>query len=447
MEEVISRSRLITGKASASLEDVREKKEWLEEIDRILKGYKAICDIHTSLYFGNKVDETTYLRMVKEKDFLPVQSLYIPNSYFHWELEFPEVYLSRGGFSCIACNPPYDTFQENDYYKKEPASGCGNLFGHFITKSVLLNISNGSIGFIVPLSFACGSSYENIRKTVYRNYYSLKASHYSKRPNMLFDGVQQRITIFIANTKRDTFTSQVFSSHLWRWKKEDQERVVRNPQLAFVDHIQKGVIPKVGSDVGVQIFRHINNAPRKLGELFLRKGSDDYLAYYHNVAMYWIKAYDFLPYFKREKDASSAISTNLKTVYFGNDFDKNLFSLFLNSSLFFYWWIAQSDEFHVLISEIKEFGIHGFENFRQNQQTIIYLVNELMDDYKKNSAIKSTALGGSKVFYQEFYPRKSKQIINRIDDFIARIYGLTEEQNLFLKEYDLVWRIDEEKVE
>ena len=68
-----------------------------------------------------------------------------------------------------------------------------------------------------------------------------------------------------------------------------------------------------------------------------------------------------------------------------------------------------------------------------------------MEDYQKNSVIKSTALGGARSFYQEFYPRKSRQIINRIDDFIAPIYGLSDEQNRFLKEYDLIWRTDEEK--
>ncbi len=98
-----------------------------------------------------------------------------------------------------------------------------------------------------------------------------------------------------------------------------------------------------------------------------------------------------------------------------------------------------------MISEIGEFGIHGYETFRQNQEKVALLVKELMDDYQKNSIIKSTALGGSTAYYQEFYPRKSRHIINRMDDFIAPIYGLTEEQNRFLKEYDLVWRADEEK--
>lgn len=168
------------------------------------------------------------------------------------------------------------------------------------------------------------------------------------------------------------------------------------------------------------------------------------MAYYHNVARYWIKAYDFLPYFKRAKDSYPSTSTGLREFCFKDQFDKDLFVLLVNSSIFYYWWITQSDEFHVLVSEICEFGIHGYEIFLQNHQTTATMVRELMDDYQKNSVIKSTAMGGSTSFYQEFYPRKSRQIINRIDDFIAPIYGLTDEQNRFLKEYDLVWRTDEE---
>jgi hypothetical protein len=42
------------------------------------------------------VDEVTYQRMVKEKNFWTGAFLEFPNSYFHWELEFPEACLSRG---------------------------------------------------------------------------------------------------------------------------------------------------------------------------------------------------------------------------------------------------------------------------------------------------------------------------------------------------------------
>ena len=107
VEEVISKSRLIASKASLRLEDVREKKAWLEEIDQILEGYKTICDVHTSLYFGNNVNEAQYLVMVRGKKFSLARSLNINNRYFHWELEFTEIFLEKDGFDVVIGNPPY----------------------------------------------------------------------------------------------------------------------------------------------------------------------------------------------------------------------------------------------------------------------------------------------------------------------------------------------------
>ncbi len=333
VEEVIAKSRLIAAKATASLEDVRAKKAWLEEMERILEGYKAICDLHTSLYFGNQVEEMQYAALVQSKDFPLAGSLAL-QKHFHWELEFPDVCLSRRGFTCITCNPPYDTFKENGYFKKEPAAGCGNLFGHFITRAVDLNQPRGSIGFIVPLSFACGSSYENVRQGVYHNYHRLYASHYSIRPNTLFEGVSQRITIFVAHTKGFTSACQLYSSKLWRWRKEDQEQVVREPGLAYVDCIDQSVIPKVGSETGAEIYRKIKNAPLRIGSLISTDTDSNNSCYIHNIARYWIKAYDFVPYFKRGKDAIPSISTGLREFHFNNTFDRDLFVLLVNSSLF-----------------------------------------------------------------------------------------------------------------
>ncbi len=218
---------------------------------------------------------------------------------------------------------------------------------------------------------------------------------------------------------------------------------MRAPELVYVDLTFEGVIPKVGSELGAEIYRYINNAPLKMGNIISATSASNISSYFHSIARYWIKAYDFLPYFKREKDSSSSTSTKLKTLYFNNQFDKYLFLLFMNSSLFYYWWISKGDEFDVLISEISDFGIYRYETFRQNQDKIAMLVKELMEDFQKNSTIKNTTMGGSIAYYQEFYPRKSRQIINRIDDFIAPIYGLTNEQNRFLKGYDLVWRTNE----
>lgn len=445
VEDAIAKARLIAARGSTTLDDVEEKKTWLAEIEQELKGYKAICNLHTGLYFGHQVGEEQYITLVEKRDFVRAFKLENFNQYFHWELEFPEIFFGPHGFACVVSNPPYDTFKENEYFSRTPSAAAktGNLYSHFIVKAVSINSSHGSIGFVVPLSFACGTSFEHVRQEIFTKYESLYASHYSKRPNMLFDGVQQRITIFYARNKTFVTKTKLYSSKLWRWKKADQEFVVRNPALTFVGTTSRGIIPKIHTLIGAEIYNYLSNAPQKLSSIF-EDSHPKYPAYYHSVSMYWIKAYNFITHFLRAKDAKPSISSKLKTVQLRSEIDRNIFLLLMNSSLFYYWWISVSDEFDVQLSEIRTFGLYGYEILKSKDEEVQNLVNLLMNDYIHNSVIRTTMLGGSKSEYQEFYPRKSIKIINQIDDFIAPIYGLTQEQNDFLKTFDLVWRTDEE---
>jgi len=70
VETAIARSQGISSRRSISLEDVQEKKIWLEEIEQILAVYKAICSVHIGLYLGtlstkkittNSLNRMTYL--------------------------------------------------------------------------------------------------------------------------------------------------------------------------------------------------------------------------------------------------------------------------------------------------------------------------------------------------------------------------------------------------
>ena len=68
-----------------------------------------------------------------------------------------------------------------------------------------------------------------------------------------------------------------------------------------------------------------------------------------------------------------------------------------------------------------------------------------MKDYLKNSIIKErnqkqTGL----VRYREFYPVKSKPIIDEIDKVLAAHYGFTEEELDFIINYDIKYRMGDE---
>ena len=71
--------------------------------------------------------------------------------------------------------------------------------------------------------------------------------------------------------------------------------------------------------------------------------------------------------------------------------------------------------------------------------------NELMRDYKEKSVLKRGNYPRGMITWHEFYPRYSKQIIDRIDDLLGIIYGLTLDEVDYIKNYDIEFRADEEE--
>ena len=176
VEDALAKSRLIASRASITLEDVEEKKAWLAEIEADLKGYKAICNVHTGLYFGQLVDENDYNNLVEKCDFARAYALEKNNQYFHWELEFPEIFLNlhsqnlgeRCGFDIVIGNPPYGasfTSADASYFTLHynTFGGIKDVYTCFIEKTIANLISNGRMSFIVPSGWTGSPQYTNIR--------------------------------------------------------------------------------------------------------------------------------------------------------------------------------------------------------------------------------------------------------------------------------------------
>ncbi|MFC1533227.1 Eco57I restriction-modification methylase domain-containing protein [Thermodesulfobacteriota bacterium] len=106
VENAIKKYQQIEDSETKELGDINGKKEWLSEVNEILKPYMAICDFHTSVYFGEKITEEEYEKYIFSfsKDFS-----WNGNNFFHWELEYPDIMLKQGGFKAIVTNPPYQT--------------------------------------------------------------------------------------------------------------------------------------------------------------------------------------------------------------------------------------------------------------------------------------------------------------------------------------------------
>jgi hypothetical protein len=66
------------------------------------------------------------------------QSVALPNRFFHWFLEFPEVFNEGGGFDCVLGNPPYIAARD----MKDKVGECSQLF---IKSNYLPNFNKSDI--------------------------------------------------------------------------------------------------------------------------------------------------------------------------------------------------------------------------------------------------------------------------------------------------------------
>ncbi len=165
---------------------------------------KGLLDIKTAKYFGIDSKDWRDLRVkvgIESIDFYSstsgksVKDLSDELNFFHWELEFPEIFYDQngdkkenGGFDIIIMNPPYVhqkgtsdkpkiSFDERDFFRtffrtinaKKSRGGIKiNLFVPFIEQSIRLT-NRGQIGFIIHKNLIKVESYKEIRKYILEN--------------------------------------------------------------------------------------------------------------------------------------------------------------------------------------------------------------------------------------------------------------------------------------
>lgn len=348
-------------------------------------------------------------------------------------------YAEKRGFDGIIGNPPYNVFVESEYFKNLEAHGTGNLFGHFIVKGVNLSATGSAFTFIVPLSFASGSDFENVRRAIYHNYGHLKAAHYSIRPAKLFQGVDQRMTIFIA-TQKGGSPCVVESSRLYRFTEAEREEIVRHPVMGKAGEIQEEYIPRVADDTGASIYRKFLSVKTKISD-FIRKEEEEQGTewWYHSVGRYWLKAYNFIPFFTRNN--IPGVSSKLNSITVNSPEAARACVAVVNSDLLYFWWIIQSDEFDLLPSEVSSMPL---PETLLHDANVVDAVNKLMEDYKQKALRKRLRIKGVDIEMDEIHARKSRPFILQIDEILAPHYGLTEEELRFLQEYDSKFRCGEE---
>ncbi len=190
LDHVMDRVQELLEIDNETLEDIKSMEELYDEVrsDPFYQRLFELTNVHTAERFDLDVPEGAYERMagaiddedkwadVREEGwFQSAQAMAEGEAFFHWELEFPEVFFDQdgekradAGFDAVIGNPPWgaNLGEETIEYASNVYSiskSTTDTFALFTKLSPDICTQNGYIGFILPSGWQTSDNYSKFR--------------------------------------------------------------------------------------------------------------------------------------------------------------------------------------------------------------------------------------------------------------------------------------------
>ena len=347
---------------------------------------------------------------------------------------------SKEGFDIVIGNPPYGAKYDNQtkrYYKNAYVTansirglqkGSLDTYTLFIELGYNLLRRNGSFAYIVPISLTSSDSLTGVHRILMGNCDTIHISSYAVRPKPVFENAVVNTSILLFK-KTETPCQHLYSTKMHRRGNEfDLQKLIDN--LQFVDvkgQTLYGRIPKIGSKIEKTILHKLFKQT-KLGSLIKTSGSPI------------IYRFAGGRYFKVVTNYSNGSSAE-RTLYFSNSKIANAVGCILSSNLSFWFYQIFSDNFNWKTYEIENFTIPHLST--ENIEYLDKLYSRYLTDIEAKANVRTTS--GESTYnvdsFKEYKIVRSKGIIDEIDDYICPLYGLTQKETDFVKNYELQFRL------
>ena len=348
---------------------------------------------------------------------------------FHWFIEFYGI-LKDGGFDVIIGNPPYVSYSKTKKEYRVIKSNfetikCGNLYALVTEKVFDLAIKQGRFGVILPLSSTNADGNFSLQSKM-RELSTLHISHFAVRPSKLFVGVDMNLTIICGTCDSNEMQNHYTTSFL-RWP--SGFRPFLFPNLSYVKNeeiIKISGFAKFGNDLEISIWSKLSAGISPIVSILTsnKMDSQTQLAF-HSFGRYWRKCI-----YEKLSDNYQAFDINEKY--------SSCVLCMLNSQLSYWYWIMSSDCYRFTKTDALNISMPP----KPDLPLYTRLAKLLLKSYEQNSMLqKKKARNRQIVIEKQFFPAKSKTIIDEIDRALAQHYGFTDEELDFIINYDIKYRM------
>jgi len=356
---------------------------------------------------------------------------------FHWFVDFYGI-MSRGGFDVIIGNPPYVEYAEvKDAYALLPSflPFATNLYSACIYRITQIKAAQGYASFIVPVSLPSTERMQPLRRLLLTGH-SVHFVSFSTRPSKLFDGAEQRLTIFLQSPSRSDTRSRLISGGYLKWSAAERvslfpliEYVVASPVAA-----RHECWPKLRGHRESAAFRRLQLHPT-LGASGLLKSGD--VLYYKNTGLRYFSTVTLRP--PRCWINGKATSSSRETVLSVGADSKHVVHCYLLSSTFFLYYQIMSNCRDLNPSDIGQVPIPEVAHLRKR---LTALSVEIEADYTaKGTIICMNNKRTGEVRLESVTPARSKALLDEIDRAFAAAIGFTADELDHVINHDIKYRV------
>lgn len=316
-------------------------------------------------------------------------------------------------YDIIIGNPPY---VEDAKSESVPEKRYGNIYANVLENASLQLSPGGVMGFVIPLSYVSTPRMKKIRDELYTTVPEQYILSYSDRPDCLFTSVHQKLCILLGRNKIGE--RNIFTGNYRYWYKEERCDLFNTAEVVKNNHVEDEYIPKLGTRLDTSVYRRLTGFNTSIINLLEKNGEPLYL---NMRAAFWIKAF-----------LNEHAGAEYKIFNCENQNYANFCMCLLNSSLFWWYWICVSDCWHITRKELFGFKVPEIDDFTEVNRLAIALENQLEE---------TKLYVGTKQTEYEYKHKECVDIIHQIDDYINTLYGLSEEEGLYIKNFAYRYRI------